>query len=512
MPIFLATTSVSVTDSISPLIGLMSDAYVSSPTTTPAGHGFLVSAARSREWTLSVNTPINPGTQMGAAIRRGSGDLPPALTLVTSSSPQGALWMALGYTLGRTANATHDVTVPAAGTSNPLTADGAGVHFAVSSIAYPLTARAAILYTLDPSYQSALVGGGRVGFMVSKAASAGVYAVPGTPMTMPITQANEALAQVPWPTRGTFTGITVVAYSSTVASGGASPQFPTQFTLRVNGLATAATVTASGTASRYSTSAVASIVVGDLVSLQVQALSWAAGSYFHGWCELQFLPVTATAPEPPPPPPFLGVQAPEGADVFFWQSVASHANLPGWHMTGFVRGDRGANNVGIVGANQQWLAMPYIFPRTTTIGGLGVLVTVAGVGGELARFGVWVARSSNNLYPGSLVADCGIASLASTGLRSVATSVGVYPNHFYFLGLVTSGFEGFGKAVRGTAFGNTADVVALMGVTSHASGGAVIPRGWTVTGDMTYPAVYPNSATLITDQFNMPAIAVRLLD
>jgi hypothetical protein len=304
MPIFLATTSVSVTDSISPLIGLMADAYVSSPTTTPAGHGFLVSAARSREWTLSVNTPINPGgPEMGAAIRRGSGDLPPALTLVTSTSPQGALYIALGYTLGRTANATHDVTFPAAGTSNPLTADGAGVHFAVSSIAYPLTARAAISYTLDPSYQSALVGGGRVGFMVSKAASAGVYAVPGTPMAMPIAQATEALAQVPWPTRGTFTGITVVAYSSTVVSGGASPQFPTQFTLRVAGGDTTLTATASGTASLYAGTSSVGVAFGDLVSLKVQALSSAVGSYFHGWCELMWLPSLADPPTPPAPPP-----------------------------------------------------------------------------------------------------------------------------------------------------------------------------------------------------------------
>jgi hypothetical protein len=213
-------------------------------------------------------------------------------------------------------------------------------------------------------------------------------------------------------------------------------------------------------------------------------------------------------PPPGPPAPFLGEQAPEGADIFFWQSVASYEGVTGWHMTGHVRGTA-TTQVG-VNTDLRWLALPYIFPRSATIAGLGVVVTGAGAGGEAARLSVWAARSSNNLYPGSLVADCGSVALTATGLRSVTTSVAVQPNVFYFLGFVSSGFASGAKTMRGYTY-LTDGPLRLMGVGSHASG-VLAPLGWTITGSMTLPTTYPNSGVLIFDQNNVPAIAVRLLE
>lgn len=225
------------------------------------------------------------------------------------------------------------------------------------------------------------------------------------------------------------------------------------------------------------------------------------------WCDTVTAGSGVVFPPPGPPAPFLGVQAPEGADLLYWQSVASFAGVGSyWKVTGTVRGDF-TTNANFIGADQRLFAMPLIQPRSTTLLGIGVFVTGAGAGGEVARLSLWAARSLGDLYPGSRVADFGTVTLASIGLQAVTTSIALHPNVYYFAGFVTSGFASAGKDLR--VLGQT--VTPYVGVASYGFGGAVAVLGWSIPAGMTLPATYPDNASpVLHNDINAPAFAYRI--
>ncbi len=477
MPIFLASAPVGVGSGQDPLVGLMADSYGVSGTSAAAGVGQLVQAAAVREWTLAVNTPIGTGDgNVTAYIHASQADYgATALTLVRSSSPSAATALALGFELGRTAWASvSDVTLNAVFPSPvPLLTDDVGVHYTAPTLTSQRRARSAIAYTLTTDFASALVGGGRVEAMVSKAASAGVYAVPGTPMTGRITETVEARAQVPWPCRGTVTGMTVVAYSSSVTSGGTSPQFPTRFTLRLNGADTAVTATAQNSAKLTSVSAVTSIGFGDLVSLKVEALSFATGSYFHGWCELHFLPVVATAPGVPTDPDSGFALAPQGGNPVFWQAGR-------WRIAGMPHGRLGDIMAPTLFAPRIYAVPFFTADSTTVIDALQLVVTAAAATGQ-AKLGIYAAIGSHDLYPGDLIqAGSATVSIASIGAATVSISATLLtPNQLYYgVAVITSHTGGTNLRAIGAD-----DITMPLGI---GSGGAVI--GWTGSHGFTLPS------------------------
>lgn len=213
------------------------------------------------------------------------------------------------------------------------------------------------------------------------------------------------------------------------------------------------------------------------------------------------------ADDPPPDPPasmapplaapFLGVQAPSGADLHFWSSVASTAALTGWQMAGHGRGTIVENQIP---TQLQLYAAPFITPRSgSRIGAVGLVVTTSQQG--LARIGVYEARSTSDIYPGTLVLDVGTVELNTAGLTFTATSVGIVPDKLYYFVVVWSGFS----SGRMRTYTN-ADQPWGLGATS---GGTAI-LGWSVAGSMTLPATYPNNAVTFGGVFErLPAILFR---
>jgi hypothetical protein len=308
--------------------------------------------------------------------------------------------------------------------------------------------RSAIKYVLqDQHWTSALVGGGRVEAVFDKTNTPGVYAVLGTPTAGRMNVNTEALAQVPWPARGNFTGMRVYASSGTAEGFGPSPGFPARFQVRINNAVTSLTIVVTPGVISYDLTAVHSVSFGDLVTLHAQPFSWAAGSAFHGWCQLTFLPVAATAEHPPidPDSGFLVASAGAGAGAF----------LAGrWHVAGGPRGPNTQNRTG--NPATALMAVPFFVPVSgATFDTLAIAVTDAFNQGQ-ARFGIYEAIGSHDLYPGRLVQATSVqVLLTSEGFKPAAIdSPGpLASDRRYYAAMVVTSFATGVRQIRAVTFG-----------------------------------------------------------
>jgi hypothetical protein len=161
----------------------------------------------------------------------------------------------------------------------------AGARFTSQGLGNPVWGLAGIAYGATSGTAQVCGLGSAVQNMFAKTNSSR-YASLGSPTAglLNLEPADEAYAQTPWASRGRFEHFRVVCYSTT-------PTFPITFALRINATDTALTVaTTPGTTKVFSVGGVASVAVGDLVSMRANAASWAAGSFWSGFVQVAFTP------------------------------------------------------------------------------------------------------------------------------------------------------------------------------------------------------------------------------
>jgi hypothetical protein len=486
MPIFFAAAPTAVTNSQGSGVGLHADSHTTQPMSVVGHIGYNLYATTWTQWTLTVDTMASGATEFTATVRVGNTDQYD-LILPTSDAAAGPTLTALGHTLGRATYA----TLPNVGVAAPPTGTPFGFHWA-QDVGIAHRGRSAIKYVLqDQHWTSALVGGGRVEAVFDKTNTPGVYAVLGTPTAGRMNVNTEALAQVPWPARGNFTGMRVYASSGTAEGFGPSPGFPARFQVRVNNAVTSLTIVVTPGVISYDLTAVHSVSFGDLVTLHAQPFSWAAGSAFHGWCQLTFLPVAADAPFPPVDPTSGFAIAPLGGAPHYWQTGR-------WRVAGMPTGrlvqECNPNN------HSDIFAVPFFVANSTTIVE-EMALTVVGNGNGLAKLGIYEAISSRDLYPGPRITQTTSGtnlSLASPGFKSlpVDSVVQLVPNKLYFgVAAVTSWIVDEVKAVDNNNY------AMMVGVGSGGEpifgwGGAYTP--------FTLPDQFPADIPLFNG--NVPAI------
>ena len=110
-------------------------------------------------------------------------------------------------------------------------------------------------------------------------------------------------------------------------------------------------------------------------------------------------------------------------------------------FTRFLRAGRyhifpaGTNTTRALTANQLY-ATPFFTPVARTVTKIAIHVTTLGSGAN-ARLGIYA--DDGTVYPGSLVADCGVVSMASTGLKEITgLNITLNANTLYWLCLVPS--------------------------------------------------------------------------
>jgi len=448
--------------------------------------GYAPIATHLNYWTLLANSAPTPGRCVVVLKHPGS-TLPGTLTITTSRGTFGTLGV-IAAVIGVTS-----ATVTSAAQW--------GARWTVTSLpADPLFARTMVRYTCDAPYPQAMIlSNGQIIAAHSR--------VDGTryepPMATPwgvFSRSVEADAQVPCPATGLFHNMRVVAYSS-------APGYPLTFTLRRNSTDTDLSITVTPTiVGVYSLGAIASYAVGDLMNWRATPSSWGTGTSFFGMVQVTFTPdlisaIAAGGGEAPAP--FMGVAAPAGADLHYWHSMGSVSTLSGWLIAGYARGDlTNFLNLMRLSGPQQLYAMPLIAPRDhSLLSEVEVVVTAAGDATQLGRVGLWVARSINDLYPGSLVANVGTMALGTTGAKTILTSADLRTDTLYYLGLVTSAAAGQNCSVRGFSVSQLPFGIGI------SSGGDLV-LGWSAPHSLTLDGVYPNSATFL-EGASAPAIAYR---
>jgi hypothetical protein len=146
-------------------------------------------------------------------------------------------------------------------------------------------------------------------------------------------------------------------------------------------------------------------------------------------------------------------------------------------------------------------ALPFVAPaRGGTMDRIAINVT-ANVGGTSARIAVYSNTADDNLYPSVLLADSGVLSTASNGVKSSAITVALQAGALYWLAHVGNG----APTLRCLAVGGVSPVLG----TDNTLGTAPTAGLSVAYAFAAFPATFPSGAVAFA-AVPIPALAYRM--
>jgi hypothetical protein len=107
--------------------------------------------------------------------------------------------------------------------------------------------------------------------------------------------------------------------------------------------------------------------------------------------------------------------------------------LEAWYHAGALVG--GLNSSQVIVAGDTLFAQPLWVAEAMTLDRLAVNVST-GASGALARFGVYTAAVTGNLYPDALLFDAGEVDAGTSGVKSVTVNLNLAGGRLYWLAMM----------------------------------------------------------------------------
>ena len=160
------------------------------------------------------------------------------------------------------------------------------------------------------------------------------------------------------------------------------------------------------------------------------------------------------------------------------------------------------------GATGTLRAFPFVSPRGGTLDRLAIAVTTGAGAGGVARWGIYTATSTTNVYPSALVVDAGEVDVTSIGVKSQTISVALSSSTLYWFVYIG------GVSAATIRFLNANGCWPFLGYSNafDSAGVANLNPGVGLTVAQAYgalPGTYPAGATVIVNDVGIPAIGCR---
>ena len=175
-----------------------------------------------------------------------------------------------------------------------------------------------------------------------------------------------------------------------------------------------------------------------------------------------------------------------------------------WYLAGAVA-DAALTSAATVGAKDILRAVPLLEPRGGTLDRIAIeVVTIGAVstGTGKARLGIYTNTSDANLYPASLVLDCGEVDVLTTGVKALTIAQALAANTLYWL-VLNHDCDTTDPVLRSISAGAAA---GILGIASTFG----TPQGNHWTSALTYaamPATFTAGGSVGSGE--IPAIGVR---